>query len=543
MDASELSPSAKRMVIAGTMLALFVSAINQTVVSTALPRIIGELGGLSLFSWVFTSYMLTSTAGVPLFGKLSDLYGRKPFLIAGILIFMATSAAAGASQSIEQLIVFRGLQGLGAGMIMANSFAVIGDLYPPAERGKYQGLFSGVFGIASVLGPTLGGTLTDHVSWRAVFYINIPFGIAALAVLWVGFPWKHPGEREHPIDYAGVALLASAVVALLLALVWAGDQYAWASPQIFGLFAIAATLTVLFVLAEARAADPVLPLSLFRNRVFVVASVVTLVSGIAMFGTITFMPMYLQGVLGASATNSGIVTSPMMLGMVVASAIAGQVTSRTGRYRVLVLAGSAVLVGGMFMLSTFSPDTTWTMAIAAMIIVGFGMGASMPILGLAMQNALPYRLLGVASSSSQFFRQIGGTLGVAVFGTLVTTRLHENLQRDIPPDVRAQTPPQLLGALEEPQVLLSPRALDRLEAAFGQLPGGPALFDAAIGAMRSSLSDAVTLVFLIGAFVAIAALAMSFFLPEAPLRTTVMSAEAAPSGRAAESPVAGAGGR
>ncbi len=541
MDASELSPAAKRLVIAGTMLALMVAAINQTVVSTALPRIIGELGGLSLFSWVFTSYMLTSTASVPLVGKLSDIYGRKPFLIAGILIFMATSAAAGGSQTIEQLILFRAVQGLGAGMIMANSFAVIGDLYPPAERGRYQGLFSGVFGIASVLGPTLGGTLTDHFSWRAVFYVNIPFGIAALTVLWFGFPWRRNGPREHPIDYAGSALLAGAVVTLLLALTWAGDQYAWSSTQILGLFMLAGTLTALFVLVESRAAEPVLPLHLFQNRVFVIASSVTFVSGIGMFGTITFMPMFLQGVLGASATNSGIVTSPMMLGMVVASALAGQLTSRTGRYRVLVLTGGVILVGGMFLLSTFSPDTSWVMAIAGMIVVGFGIGASMPILSLAVQNALPHRLLGVASSSSQFFRQIGGTLGVAVFGTLVTTRLHENLQREIPLDVRAGTPPGLLAALDEPQVLLSPESLDRVQASFAQIPDGEALFDAALAAMRVSLSDAVTLVFLIGAFVALAALAISFFLPEVPLRTTVRAAEPAPDSQAAV-PAAGGGG-
>lgn len=541
MDTNDLSPATKRLIIAGTMLAMMVAAINQTVVSTALPRIIGELGGLSLFSWVFTSYMLTSTASVPLVGKLSDLYGRKPFLIAGILLFMVTSAAAGTSQTIEQLIAFRAVQGLGAGMIMANAFAVIGDLYPPAERGRYQGLFSGVFGVASVLGPTLGGTLTDHLSWRAVFYINIPFGVAALAVLWFGFPWRRSVEREHAIDYAGAALLASAVVTLLLALTWAGDQYAWSSSQILGLFALAAALTVLFAFAELRAADPVLPLHLFRNRVFVVASAVTFVSGIGMFGTITFMPMFLQGVLGASATNSGIVTSPMMLGMVAASAAAGAFTSRTGRYRVLVLTGGAVLVAGMFLLSTFSPDTPWLMAIAAMVVVGFGLGASMPILGLVVQNALPYRLLGVASSSSQFFRQIGGTLGVAVFGTLVTTRLHDNLQREIPPDVQAGTPPELLAALDDPQLLLSPDSLDRVQAGFAQIPNGPALFDVATEAMRVSLADAVTLVFLIGAFVAMAALAISFLLPEIPLRTSVRTVEPA-SQAPAPAPAAGGGG-
>ena len=318
----ELSPSSRRLVVVGTLLALFVASTNTTVVSTALPTIVGDLGGLNLLSWVFTAYMLTSTVTVPISGKLGDLYGRKLFVLAGIGIFTLASAVAGLSQSIEQLIVLRGIQGIGGGLIMSNAYAIIGDIFPPAERGKYQGMFSGVFGISSVLGPFIGGALTDQVSWRGVFYLNVPFAMAALALLTIVLPAMRRGERRYEIDYLGVAVLTGSIVSFLLALVWGGDEYAWTSPTIVGLVALAALLGAAFLLVEARAKEPVLPLHLFRNRVFAVASLLTLVSGTGMYGAITYMPMFVQGVLGFSATNSGLVTSPMMLGLVVSSTLA-----------------------------------------------------------------------------------------------------------------------------------------------------------------------------------------------------------------------------
>jgi len=527
MQELNLSPRAKAIVIAGTMLGLLVAAISQTVVSTALPRIIGELGGLNLFSWVFTASMLTSTTVMPLVGKLSDLYGRKPFFIGGIVVFMVTSALSGLSQSMVQLIVFRGFQGIGAGMIMANAFAIIGDLFAPSERGRYMGLFTAVFGLASIVGPLLGGWITDNLSWRWVFYVNIPVGVVALSVLMVGFPWIRPSGTRPPIDHWGVSALVLAVVPLLLALVWAGDLYPWLSPQIAGLLAMSVVGTVAFILVERAAADPIMPLGMFSSPVFSVAIMITFLTGMGMFGAITFTPMFIQGALGSSATNSGLVTMPMMLGLVVASTTAGQLITRTGRYRVLVVLGGIALAAGMYLMSRMDEGTAHMVTVRNMIIVGVGLGTSMPILGLVVQNAMPYRLLGVATSSVQFFRQIGGTLGIAIFGTLVTTHLRDNLRAELPTEVQA-LPEPLLERLEDPQVLLSPDALDRLREGFAALGAqGAGLFAETIDSMRMVLAEAVTNVFFLGMLVSIAALAVSVFLREIPLRTTVAGEEGA----------------
>ncbi len=523
MHVISLTSQRRAVIIAGTMLGLFVAAMDQTVVSTALPRVVGDLGGLSLFAWVFTSYMLTSTTVVPLAGRLSDMYGRKPFFVTGIAVFMLTSVFAGASQSMLQLIVSRGFQGLGAGMIMANAFAIIGDLFPPAERGRYMGLFSAVFGLASVTGPFLGGWLTDNLSWRWVFYVNIPVGIVALGVLIVGFPWIRPHARSRQIDYLGAATLVLAVVPLLLALVWGGDLYPWLSPQIAALLAMSALGVGFFVLAEARAAEPILPLGLFRNRTFAVTSVVGFLVGMGMFGAISYMPLFMQGVLGVSATNSGAVTMPLSLGLVVSSAITGQIVTRTGRYRLLIILGSMVLALGMFLMSRMNQNTAQVSAVRNMVVVGVGVGLSMPILGLAVQNALPYRLLGVATASSQFFRQIGGTLGIAIFGTLITKYVSANLQSELPMDVRSSAPPAILKALEDPQILLSPSALDRLREGFAALGSdGPRLFTESVTAMQGVLSDGLGRVFFAGLVVAVVALVFSVLLPEVPLRTTIL---------------------
>ncbi|MBI4571559.1 MAG: MFS transporter [Chloroflexi bacterium] len=522
MNAQELSPRARALVLAGTMLGLLVAAIDQTVVSTALPRIIGELGGLSLFSWVFTAYMLTSTITVPLVGKFGDMYGRKPFFMGGILVFTIASALAGLSQNMTQLIIFRGLQGFGAGAIMSNAFAIIGDLYPPSERGKYQGLFAAVFGLASIAGPTVGGTITDNLTWRWVFYVNIPIGVVAQAVLWYGFPWVRGARHRHHIDYLGAALLTGAVVPLLLALVWGGDLYAWRSPQIGALFGASAASLAAFVFVEQRATEPIIPLKLFSNRIFQVVTVVTFLTGIGMFGAISFMPLFIQGVLGSSATNSGTVMVPMMLGMVVSSAIVGQLVSRFGHYRPFIVAGGAILALGMFLLTRMTAESSYATAVRNMIVLGIGIGIGMPILGLIVQNAVPYRLLGVVSSSTQFFRQIGGTLGVAIFGTLVTTHLRDNLQSNLPADVTTNVPPAMLGSLGDPQVLLSPSALDRLQASFASLgDAGPRLFQETVTAMRVTLADGLVLVFGVAFVVALVSLVLSVFIPELALRTTI----------------------
>jgi len=507
------------VVIAAVMLALFVSAFSQTVAATALPRIIGELGGISLYSWVLTSSMLAATAATPLVGKLSDLYGRKLFLMGGIALFMVASALTGAAQNMVQLISFRAVQGLAGGTIMASAFATIGDLFSPAERGRYFGLFTGVFAVASVTGPLVGGFLTDNWGWRWVFYVNLPFGFLALVILARTLPQGRMPARTQPIDWLGMAALLSWVLPLLFALAWAGDRFAWASWQIGGLMLFAALGLLAFLAAERWAADPVLPLFLFQNRTFVVASIASLLTGIGLFGALSYMPLYIQGVLGASATNSGLVNMPLMVGLAAASIVAGHVASRTGRYRWTIVAGGAVLVGGMAITLPFDEHTPLVVPVATMVVVGIGLGLSTPLLGVAVQNALSDRMLGVASASTQFFREIGGTLGIALSGTLVTSQLHEHLSERLPPDVTNNAPEELVRQLQDPRVLLSPRALAAMREAFASLDNGPVLYSQTVGAMRAVLAQGLHEVFLVGLIVAVLVFATGILLPELPLRT------------------------
>ena len=507
------------LVIAAVMAALFVSAFSQTVAGTALPRIIGELGGINLYSWVLISSMLAATAATPLVGKLSDLYGRKVFLMGGIALFMVASALTGAAQNMMQLIAFRAVQGLGGGTIMASAFATIGDLFSPAERGRYFGLFTGVFAVASVTGPLLGGFLTDNWGWRWVFYVNLPFGFVALAILARGLPTSRIAARRGPIDWLGMATLLWCVIPLLLALAWAGDRFPWGSWQIGGLMLAAGFGLLAFLVVEYWAADPVLPLFLFQNRTFVVGSTVSFLTGMGLFGALSYMPLYIQGALGASATNSGLVNMPLMVGLAAASMAAGQLASRTRRYRWTVVAGGAVLAGGMAITLPFDEGTALAVPVATMVVVGIGLGLSMPLLGVAVQNALHDRLLGVASASTQFFREIGGTLGIALYGTLVTAQLHSNLKGRLPPELTDRAPGELVRRLEEPRILLSPDALERMRQSFAALGGdGPALYERTVGAMRGVLADGLHEVFLVGLAVALVVVAVSLFLPEIPLR-------------------------
>lgn len=519
----------RTLLIAAVMAALFVSALSQTVVATALPRIIGDLGGLDLYSWVLTSSMVAMTAVTPLVGKLSDNYGRKPFLMGGIALFMAASAVTGASQNMTQLIAFRAVQGVAAGTIQASAFAAIGDLFPPAERGRYFGLFTGVFAVASVMGPLLGGFVTDQWGWRWVFYLTIPFGVAALVVLAKGMPWRHAEEQRQPIDWLGMGAILWAVIPLLLALSWAGDAFGWRSWQVAALIAVFLSGAGAFLLVERQARDPVLPLWLFRERTFLVASVVSFLTGIGLFGALSYMPLFIQGALGASATNSGLVNTPLMLGLTVASLTAGNVASRTGRYRWMVVGGGAVLAGGMAIMAMLDERSSLVLPLAGMVVVGLGLGLSMPLLGLAVQNALEARLLGVATASTHFFRQIGGTLGIAIFGAVVSARLQGDLLARLPEELTAVAPPETLRRLEEPRILLSPDALDRLRDGFTALGGsGPELFERTVDAMRAVLADGLQEVFLIGLVVALVAVVASVFLPELPLRATEEGPETRP---------------
>jgi len=513
---AEMGTRTKVTVMAGTMLGMFTAAMDQTVVGTSMPKIIGDLGGFGLYSWVGTGFMLASTATVPVVGKLTDIYGRKPFYMAGILILLLGSALCGSAQNVEQLIAFRVVQGLGAGMIMGIAFAILGDVFTPAERGRWIGLMSGVFASASVLGPLIGGTLTDHVHWRWVFYVNLPLGAVALAVLLVGMPNLKPPERPR-LDYRGIFLLLATVVPLLLAFSWAGSRYDWLSPQVIGFFAWAAAGLVIFTYAELRTEEPLLPMSLFRNRVFAVSALITLISGVAMMGCLFYIPLFVQGVIGSSATNSGFVTMPMMIAMAVASAIAGQLLSRFGRYKLLGILGLSIMVAGAVLLTRLDVNSTSWDPTLAMIVFGVGLGMSMPLFMLAVQNAVPYKFMGVSTSTMQFLRSVGGTMGVAIIFSLIQSRYHEGLAYNVPAAARDQ--PQIRQVLDDPQFVLDAGAFQRVQLAFSEFGAqGPALFAQTIEGVRESLATAIADAFFVSVFVLAASVVIAFFMKDIPLR-------------------------
>ena len=516
---SQLSTRTRVVVMAGTLLGLFTAAMDMTVVSTSLPRIVASLGGLGLFPWVFTSFMITSTTAVPIVGKLTDLYGRKPFYIAGVAILLLGSVLSGSSQSMEQLIAFRAVQGLGAGMIMGIAFAIVGDVFPPAERGKWSGLMAGVFASASVLGPLIGGTLTDHASWRWVFYINLPMGSVALLVIFFGMPTLRPLARPR-LDYMGIVLLAATVVPALLALSWAGSRFDWGSPEIIGMFTWSAVALAMFTYVELHTEEPLLPMGLFRNRIFAVSAVVTLMTGIAMFGALSYIPLFVQGVIGASATNSGLVTMPMMIAMAISAAITGQIMSRTGRYRLLGVAGLAIMTAGMYLLAQMDANATNFIARRNMVVMGIGLGMSLPLFMLAVQNSVPHRVMGIATSTMQFLRSVGGTMGVAIMGSLINSTLSSELAANTPRQVTENAPPALLEQIRNPQFLLSPEQLETVRNAFEQLgPQGTQLFEASIAAVRMSLATAIGDAFWVAVFVMAASVPVGAFLKEVPLRS------------------------
>jgi EmrB/QacA subfamily drug resistance transporter len=487
------------VVFIGLMSGVLLAALDQTIVSTALPTIVGELGGLDHLSWVVTAYLLTSTVSTPLYGKLSDLYGRKQMFQAAIVIFLIGSVLAGLAQDMFQLVLFRGVQGIGAGGLMAMAFAIIGDIVPPRERGRYTGYLGSVFAVSSVAGPLLGGFFVDHLTWRWVFYINVPVAIAALLV--TGSVLQLPfTRRSHRIDFEGAALLVAGSTCLLLALVWGGNEYAWGSGTIIGLLVSGAVLTGAFVAWESRVDEPILPLRLFRNPVFSLGVTLSFLVGMGMFGAIVFLPLFLQIVKGASATASGLLTLPFMVGIMITSVGSGRIITRTGRYKVFPIVGFAVATVGVVLFSRMDVETSTLYSSLAMLVVGLGLGMITQVLILAMQNGSDQRDLGVVTSSATFFRQMGGALGVAVFGAVLSTRLTSELPGLLPEGTR-------LPSGNSSELLNSPEQIRAL----------PASLETAI---VEAFTRAIHSVFLWAALVLAVGFVLVWRLKELPLRET-----------------------
>lgn len=482
------------VVFSGLMLGMFLAALDQTIVATALPTIVGDLGGLTHISWVITAYLLATTVATPLYGKLGDLWGRKRLFQVAIVVFLAGSVLAGLATSMTQLIIFRGIQGAGGGGLIVLGQALIADIVSPRERGRYQGYFGAMFGAASVLGPLLGGFFTDHLSWRWVFYINLPVGIVALLVTSAVLP-DHLGIRRRArIDYLGSLVLMAAITCVVLVTTWGGVEYDWTSPTILFLGGAATILVAVFVTIERRVDEPVLPLRLFRNRTFSLSSGVSFIVGLAMFGSISYLSLFLQIVNGASATDSGLVLVPLMLGLLGASIFSGRVITATGRYRVFPIVGLAVAIVGMFLLSTMSAETSRLESSAYMVVLGIGIGLVMQVLVLATQNAVDVTDLGVATSSVSFFRSVGGSVGVALFGAMFNSRLAHYL---VDAGSAANLDPSAVQA-------------DMLQT----LPSDTQM--AFIDAFANALTD----VFLYALPVIVVGFALSWLLDEIPLRSS-----------------------
>ena len=521
----------KMYILAGVLLAMLLGALDATIVGPAMANIVQDLGGMALFAWVFTIYSLTSTITIPIVGKLSDLYGRKWFYLGGISLFLAGSALSGAAgepifnsmfetltgspNAMLQLIVFRGIQGVGGGMMMANGMAIIGDLFEPRERARYQGLMGAVFGLASVAGPMLGGWLTDAASWRWIFYINLPIGVLALAVLAVAMPKPETGQ-QHRVDWWGAAALTAGLVPLLLALNWGGSEYEWGSTTIMGLFAAALIALSVFVFRELNASEPILDVRLFKDRGFSASMTVLFFSGVGMFGSIMFLPLFMQLVQGRTASSTGALLMPLMLGMVFASVLTGQAIARTGRYKVFGLVGMALASIGMFMLSQLTVGTSNIEVVIAMITVGAGVGITMPLFTISLQSQFPTRI-GEVTGALQFFRSIGGTVGVALLGGVMNAAFARELTTLVARDAaKFGDAAPLLGKLTvEPSKLLNAGAL---EAVAKQIPAdAQALLVPFFLDVKLALASGIAEAFLVGFMIMVGAFIAMWFVREVPL--------------------------
>ncbi|GIO64839.1 MULTISPECIES: MDR family MFS transporter [Paenibacillus] len=523
----------KVTIMIAIMAAMFFAAINQTITSTAMPRIIAILDGMDYYTWTINIYLLTSTIATILVGKLSDMFGRKPFILIGILFFMLGAFLTGTSDNVYQFIIYRGIQGIGAGIIQSTAFTAVGDLFPPRERGKWMGLMTAVFGFSSVLGPTLGGYLVDHIDWHWLFWIFLPLGIVAFIMILTLFP-KVDRKHGQSVDYVGSLFLTTTIVPLLLAFSWAGTEYEWGSWQILSLLGATVVSALIFIYVETLVKEPILPLHLFKNGVVTVSNLIGFIMNFGLMGAMIYISFYVQGVLAISPTYAGYVTIPMSLCMVITSAITGQLIAKIGKYKRFALIGMPVMIIGMGLM-IFMDNIAMT--IVSTIIFGIGLGLGMPVFSLATQNAVSHKELGVVTASTQLFRNLGGTIGIAVMGTVMsnslTKHLKEALQSPSAPDFSSLDPKTAQGllAFANPQTLMNKPLVEKTEASLPEQ--ARALFVQMIDSIRHALGDTLSTVFLTGTLVLVVALILVFFLKELPLRSTNQTPEAnAPSGNA-----------
>ncbi len=515
------------LTMVGVLMVMLLASLDQTIVSTAMPRVIADLHGFDRYTWVSTAYLLTSTVTVPIYGKLSDLFGRKPIFLFGIVLFLAGSALSGASQDMNQLIAFRAFQGLGAGALMPIAIAVVGDLFTPRERGKWQGVTGAVWGLSAILGPTLGGSITQYSTWRWVFYVNLPVGIAAMFVLIFLMPTLRGKSQKVSIDYTGAALLVLGTVPLLIGFTWAGTQYAWNSPQIIGIFAgsivVLAGFVVYEALLERRGGQPILEPSLFKNRIFTVSALVTAIFGMGLFGSIFFIPLFVQGVVGSSATNSGLILTPLMLTSIVGSVVSGQLVSRLGKYKWLAIMGMIISVGGTLLLVRLSVTSGNTDVLLAMLVLGLGMGFGMSLYTLIVQNAIPGKI-GQSTAALTFFRSIGGTIALAAMGSIMNSAYLPAFQGALPNSIKqaAVSSPSVatfLGIFNNPQVLLQPGVEAQLQAGAAQQgTAGLVMFNQVIESVKAGLTAGIHNVFIMSMVIMLVGTIAVFFLREIPLR-------------------------
>ena len=524
MPQSELSTRIKVFATMGVMLALLLAALDQTIVGTALPRIVAELNGLDRYSWLITGYLVASTVVVPIAGKMGDLFGRKPFLIAGMAGFVAASAVCGLSQDMNQLIVFRIVQGLFGGMLFASAFTVLADIFPPAQRARMQGLFGGVFGLSSIVGPVVGGYITDHLGWRWVFYVNLPVGVLGVLIVALFLPFVRTKASWRDIDVWGSAALAAGLIPVLIALSVAKDQ-GWTSFEVLGLLAFGAAMLIGFFIIERRVKEPIVPFELFKNRVFAVSMIVGFLSALGMFGMIIFVPLETQGVLGVSVTNSGLLLTPMMLGLIVASVLTGNLMVRIKHYHYFGTVGAALMMIGIYLIAQTTPSTSQATLTAAIVIVGAGLGITFPLYINAVQSALPLHYLGVGSSQIQFWRNIGGTVSSAILGSLLAQRLPGAIQEQV---AKVHLPAGFSlpsGEASNPNALFNPAAIAATKA---KLPAQAApLFDQLMHAVREALAVTLHDLFLVATVLVGLALIASLFMPDVPLRARQRQAQPA----------------